>query len=143
MAAVRQPSQAVAHQNPVFVHQGDDVRHGGHGHQVQIKFQVKGFQLPVLQQGVRQLEDHARAAQVGVRAVFLNFGIDHRHGVRTALRPCFMVVQNDDVYSQAVEHLHFLYGGGAAVHRNEQAGSFRTFAEAAFYARFTEPVAFP
>lgn len=111
--------------------------------QVQIKFQVKGFQLPVLQQGVRQLEDHARAAQVGIRAVFLNFGIDHRHGVRTAQRPRFMVVQNDDVYSQAVEHLHFLYGGGAAVHRNEQAGFFRTFAEAAFYARFTEPVAFP
>ena len=40
-------------------HQGNNVRHGCHGHQVQIKFQVKGFQFPLLQEGMRQLEDYA------------------------------------------------------------------------------------
>ena len=143
MAAVSQPSQAVANQNPVFRHQGNDVRHSSHGYQVQIKFQVKGFQLPLLQEGMRQLEDDARAAQISIRAVFLNFGIDHRHRVRPPQRARLMVVQNDDVYPQAVEHVHLFYGGSAAVHRNEQAGRVRTFAKATLDAGLAEAVAFP
>ena len=143
MAAVRQPAQAVANQNPVFRHQGNNVRHGCHGHQVQIKFQVKGFQFPLLQEGMRQLEDYARAAQISIWAVFLNFGIDHRRCIRTPQRARLMVVQNDDVYPQAVKHVHLLHGGSAAVHRNKQTGRVRTFAKAALDAGLAESVAFP
>ena len=54
-----------------------------------------------------------------------------------------MVVQNDDVYPQAVKHVHLLHGGSAAVHRNKQAGRVRTFAKAALDAGLAESVAFP
>ena len=102
------------HQNPVFVLQRHDVRHGGQGRQVQI--------LPARlqpQQRLRQLEGHPRAAQAA-EGIVPQQRIERRVG-GAFLQPQAVVVGHDHTHAQPLGQPHLLVVGDAQVHRDQHA----------------------
>ena len=102
------------HQNPVFVLQRHDVRHGGQGRQVQI--------LPARlrpQQRLRQLEGHPRSAQAA-EGIVPQQRVERRVG-GAGLQPQAVMVGHDHAHAQPLGQTHLLVVGDAQVHRDQHA----------------------
>ena len=115
--------QAKRHHGAVLAHQRDRVGHRRNGHNFQ-----KGRNQPrpsgALQQCLRQLEGHARAAQefAGIAAIGL-VGIQHRQRPRNAFARHQMVVGDDQVHPRALGGLGGGKGTDAGVHADDQPDS--------------------
>ena len=112
-ASPRRPAAFLPDDDPVLPLQGDDVRHGGHGGQVQALFHA-GHAL----QGLADLQRHAGAAQV--RA-----GIIPQQRVHDRIRfgkhfRRLVVVGDDDREAKLFGQVHFRDIGDAAVHGDQE-----------------------
>ena len=114
--------QTMAGQQAVLRHQGHNIRHGRNGHHIQVSLEVEIGQAANLEQRMRQLEHHPRAAQVGKGARLLQLGVDHRHSVGTTARAALVVVENHHVDAELLQLGHLVHRGGAAVHTNHHIG---------------------
>ena len=124
---------------PILILQGGYVGHGADGHQVQVFLQALGFFSQVEAQRLQQLERDADAGETAERiGGLLAMGIDESHGWRQLGRNG-MVVNDDDVQTESPCMRYLFYRAGAAVHRDNQAGSCRV---QGFQGRDVQPVAF-
>ena len=86
--------QAVAHKNPVLIHQRHDVGNRRQRDEVEVFAEVHALHARGFEQGVREFEDHAGTAEVVKTRAEL--GIYQRHAIGAFLGR-LVVVEHDDI----------------------------------------------
>ena len=113
----RQRAQAAAHQRAVLAHQRHQVGDRCERDDVQLVVELGRIAAGRGEQGLRQLEGHARGAQVG--RVAADSGMDHRAVRQHVAGP--VMVGDDHVHAKRARVLDLLDRADAAVGGDEQA----------------------
>ena len=119
--SVLQNLQAFLHQEPILLHQRNDVRHGAQRHQIEMLLQREALHHAAFQQGMGEFENNAGTAQVV--KILAKLGIHHRHTIRKTILAAFVVIENNHIHAMlAFQPPDLCNGGGAAIHRDQQCG---------------------
>jgi nucleotide-binding universal stress UspA family protein len=112
--------EAAMNEDAVFPDERDDVGHRGESHDVEVVLQVDAGTGRELEDGVGQLEDDTRAAEIA-EALTIALGIDQRNAIG-ASTGSLMVIQNEDVDTAGANGFNLFAGICSAVDSDEEAG---------------------